>query len=524
MKQSIINISCLLLLLVSIVSCSKKIEDDYVDPDKSTTGYISKLFTDMLMNDRVRPTYWDYATFVTGVTAKYSQFLGITIGSQMYVPSIGYNQDRWNSYYTNGIVNQYRELQKNFNNLTAVQQQEQYVYLQIAKVIYYDQTAQMVDLWGDIPFTEAGLLNLTNTMTNPKFDDASAIYDSIIGGLKTLNTYFASATLSSTAKKSLSTQDILLGGDLTKWRKYTNSLRLRLLMRISNAKETVAKAAVTEMLNDPTNYPMVDDNASDILLNMNPSVTAFSSEGMKDGLSDGATSSGPIAPKYLIEDIMVANNDPRTDVFWNPGVDGYKGLPAAATATDQENLIAKRKVATLDSGTFIMNRNVPGVLFTAAEVSFLKAEAYERWGLGTAQTAYETGIRQSIAFYYNINQSAAFSGYSKAPVASPSGATVDAYIAGSGVAYTGSTSEKLQKIGIQKWLNYFILQAGQAWAEIRRTGYPALTFANDPSFSSALQPPVRLLYPATEKSYNATNYSAVASKDTRDTKIFWDVN
>ncbi|HEY4784571.1 MAG TPA: SusD/RagB family nutrient-binding outer membrane lipoprotein, partial [Bacteroidales bacterium] len=293
---------------------------------------------------------------------------------------------------------------------------------------------------------------------------------------------------------------------------------------ISNVKETSAQAAVTEMLNDPTTYPLVDDNTNDILLNMNPPVTAFSSEGMRDGLSDGATSSGPIAPKYLMEDVMVANNDPRIEVFWNPGVDGYKGLPIDINTTDQESLISNHKVATVDSGTFVMNRNVPGVLVTAAEVSFLKAEAYERWGLGNAQTAYEAGIRQSIAFYYSINQAAVFSGYSKASVPTPSSSTVDAYIAGAGIAYTGTSAEKLQKIGIQKWINYFILQAGQAWAEIRRTGYPVLTFANDPSFTSALQPPKRLLYPTTEKTYNATNYAKVSSKDTRDAKVFWEVN
>ncbi|MDP4209044.1 MAG: SusD/RagB family nutrient-binding outer membrane lipoprotein [Bacteroidota bacterium] len=524
MKKLFIQASCFLLLLASISSCSKKIEDDYINPDNSTTGYVGKLFTYMLMNDRIRPTYWDYATFVTGVTGKYSQFIGVTTKAQMYVPSIGYNLDRWNSYYTSGIVNQYREIQKNFNTLASTQQAEQIIYLQLAKVIYYDQTAQIVDLWGDIPFSEAGSLNSTNSLSYAKFDDASAIYDTIIGGLKKINTFLASATLSNATKTDLSKQDILLNGDLTKWRRYVNSLRLRLLMRISNVNESVAKTEVTAMLNDPATYPLVDANTNNILLNMNPSVTSFSSEGLQAGITDGATSDGPIATEYMLNTVMVANSDPRTDVFWNPGVDGYKGLSSTLTTTEQENLIAKGKLATIDSGTFVMNRNVPGVLVTAAEVSFLKAEAYERWSLGTAQTAYEAGIRQSISFYYSLNQAAVFSGYTKASVATPATASIDAYIAGSGIAYSGTTAVKLQKIGTQKWLNFFILQAGQAWAEVRRTGYPSLTFINDPSFSSALQPPVRLLYPTTEKSYNAANYAKVAAKDTRDTKIFWDVN
>ncbi|MDP4187012.1 MAG: SusD/RagB family nutrient-binding outer membrane lipoprotein [Bacteroidota bacterium] len=522
MKSLIIKICCLLTLFTGIIACQSKIDDNYTDPEKTTSGDIGKLFTYMLYNDRVRPTYWDYATFVTGVTGKYSQLLGIVTGNKMYEPSTGYNQDRWNSYYTSGIMNQYREIQKNYNKLTDDQKKEQLIFVQLAKIVLDDQTAQMVDLWGDIPFTEAGQLNATNTLINGKFDDAATIYNTLISDLKDINTFLSTATLTTAVRQSLTTQDILLKGDLTSWRRYANSLRLRLLMRISNVIENTAKTEITAMLNNTSDYPMVENIAEDILLNMNP--TAFSSEGMRDGLTDGATSSGPIAPTYMLETVMVTNNDPRIPVFWDPGTNGYVGLSTTLTSSQQENLIANRQVATIDTATFIQNYNVPGVLFTAAEVSFLKAEAYERWGLGTAQTAYETGIRQSIEFYYNLNQSAIFVGFSRKPLSTPSDSTVNAFIAGTGIAYTGTPTEKLHKIWTQKWLNFFILQAGQAWAEVRRTDYPLLPFAIDASISNAQQPPHRLLYPDTEKSYNTANYSKVQSHDTRDYKIFWDLN
>lgn len=521
MKRNILKLSLIFATLTSMLSCVDKIDQDYTNPDTSTQGYMGNLFTYMLMNNRILPSYWDYATFVTGVTAKYSQFIGIGITSKMYVPSTDYNEDRWKSYYTGGIVNQYREIEKTYDGLTTSKQAEQGIYLQLAKIVYYDQTAQIVDLWGDIPFTEAGSLNSTSTLTKAKFDDAETIYTTIIDGLKTINTYLDTVSVSSSISTSLATQDILLGGDLSQWRKYANSLRLRLLMRISNVNESYAKEEVTEMLNDETSYPLVDSNDENILLSVNASSSNFNSSGLQSGLTDGATSNGPIAPAYLLEDVMVANNDPRTPVFWNKSKNGYVGLPVGSTTTTAESMYSNNLVSTIDSATFVMNRNVPGVIFTAAEVSFLKAEAYERWSLGTASTAYETGINQSIAFYFDLNSSAQYSGYTATAETAPTTSAIASFIAESDIAYTGTTTEKLAKIYTQKWLNFFILQAGQAWAEYRRTGYPALTFTNDPSYSDALQPPTRLLYPATETSYNATNYAAVASSDTRDTKIFW---
>ncbi len=532
MKQLIINISYILSLLIGFTSCSKMIEDDYINPDKITTAEIDKLFTRMMLNDYIKPTYWDYATFVTGVTAKYSQFIGIMVGTDMYQPSGSYNQDRWKGFYTNGIMNQYRDMEKTYNNLSPISKAEKYVYLQVAKVVLYDQAAQLVDLWGDIPFTEAGMLNLTNTLINAKFDDASEIYYSIIDSLDALNTYFSTASISGPVQSSLSKQDILLNGNLTLWRKYANSLRLRLLMRTSYYNETIAQTEVTEMLNNPNTYPLVDNNLENILLQMNPGGEDLYSEGLRAGLTDRATSGGAIAPYYMLNEVMVANNDPRVEVLWDPGDSAifyfgqeYLGLKHDTTVTAAQYMWSHDYLATYDSSTFILNWNVPGVLLAASEVSFLKAEAYERWSLGTAQDAYETGIRQSIEFYYDINQSAYLNpnyNYSRAPLNSPSEGSILAYLAEAGIAYSGTESERLQKIWTQKWLNFFILQAGQAWAEVRRTGYPQIPFASDPSNGDL--PPMRLLYPDTEKSYNTANYDNVRSADTRDNEIFWDVD
>ncbi|HLK28700.1 MAG TPA: SusD/RagB family nutrient-binding outer membrane lipoprotein [Puia sp.] len=522
MKKNIFYLAVFCSSLLIINSCKKKLSDDYLNPESTTTASVDKLFTTMLTNPRIHPTYYDYATFVTGVTAKYSQMIGIVTDRQMYVPSPSYSGSRWSDYYAGGIVNQYFEMLKNYNKIPESQQGDHYIFMQLAKIIYYDQTAQIIDLWGDIPFSEAGSLDASNTLVYPKYEDAASIYDTLINGLKDLNNYLSSATLSSAAQNSLKLQDILLNGDLNAWRLYVNSLRLRLLMRISNVNETFAKTEITAMLNDPATFPVVDDNSKNILLRMKPST--FISD-IHNGLADGASSSGPYAPSYLLDTVMVGNNDPRTDVFWDKGSanSNYQGLSPFTSSSDQSTEIQQGKISTFDSATFMYNYNVPGVLFTAAETSFLRAEAYERWGLGDAQTEYENGIKQSIAFYYSINQSSVLSSGSWNSLATPNSASIMAYISGSNIAYSGTQDQKLSKIATQKWINFFVLQAGQAWAEMRRTKYPKLNFAEDAAYPTAMLPPSRLLYPEEESVYNTANYNAVKSKDTRDTKIFWDV-
>ncbi|HSC36915.1 MAG TPA: SusD/RagB family nutrient-binding outer membrane lipoprotein, partial [Chitinophagaceae bacterium] len=214
MKRILIYTGCFLFFAGTITSCKKKLEDDYLNPETTTSAALGKLFTGMLTNRRIHPTYWDYATFVTGVPSQFSMIQGMITDKQMYVPSVKYNGDRWSDYYAGnphsdanidgaGIVSQYREMQKNYNKLPAAGQADQYVFLQLAKTVYYDQTAQMIDLWGDIPFSEAGSLDASNTLAYGKYDDAAAVYDTLIAGLKDLNTWLSGAILSTAAASSL---------------------------------------------------------------------------------------------------------------------------------------------------------------------------------------------------------------------------------------------------------------------------------------------------------------------------------
>lgn len=524
MKKLLINAALLVLLAGSFSSCKKKIDEDYQNPELTTTGNIGKLFAGMFFNKRIHPSYWDYYTILQSYSGAFSGIVPAVQSSTMYVTTSSYTDGKWTDFYNGstgtdynyngpGILNNYREMQTTYSSLTAKEQSEQDIYMNLAKVIVADQAAQMVDMWGDIPFSKANSLNTsTRNIEYAAYDDAAALYDTLIANLDAVNTYLTTATVVATETGNLKLYDRIYNGDLNMWRRYANSLRLRLLMRISNVDEAKAKAAVTTMLNNPTTYPLISANSQDALVWESPTTL------VSDLL--GAFTSFPYAPQYLLETVMVGNNDPRTKVMFDPdSVNGYKGFPYNGTSNDY----SVGGYASYDSATFFYNYNLPGVLFTAAEASFLQAEAYERWGLGSAVTAYNDGLDLSVEYFYMLNTKAVNrSNLYKWNTLKVSTDTVTLWKAANAVAYTGTTTQKLEKIYTQKWVNFFIMQANQAWAEYRRTGYPAIQLP----VSAGIQanPPVRFLYPSNEALYNTANYNAVKSKDTRDNKIFWDVN
>jgi hypothetical protein len=82
-------------------------------------------------------------------------------------------------------------------------------------------------------------------------------------------------------------------------------------------------------------------------------------------------------------------------------------------------------------------------------------------------------------------------------------------------------TNKIEAIGVQKWLNYGILQPAQAWTEIRRTGYPQITFPDEQAAQIVKQAPNRFRYPKSEVDLNTDNYNAFKAKDNWTDKMFW---
>jgi Starch-binding associating with outer membrane len=285
-------------------------------------------------------------------------------------------------------------------------------------------------------------------------------------------------------------------------------------MRLSEVAPSRAQAIVQEILADPATYPLVETNAQNVAWYMDPTWT-FDHNSL--GNRSRATSELPDkawAPKVML-DMMVASNDPRLPIVFDPVVDSvlrYAGLPSSPDS--QRAPIDRQHFSRLDSLMFSRNDNFPGYVMTAAEVEFLKAEAYMRgWPAGVAKTAYDSALGLSVALYY-----ATYNRNSKAtPVTPPSPAVVSTFINDSLVAYNAT----LARIATQKWIHLGIVQPYEAWAELRRTDYPVLP--PDRLGGRLLERTVRIVYPSSEITSNGQSYEAVRAKDTPTTRVWWDV-
>lgn len=531
MKKIFINMGFFFAGLILFNSCKKSLDDTYFNPEKSETATVQALFTGMLNNDRVAQKYWNVRTFLGTMTGIYTQTAFVSNGRTIYQQNDGYSQQYWDDFYTtggngSGSMAVFRTMERVYNSLSPEEQASQQVFMFAGKVALIEQAAKMVDLWGDIPYSTAGSLNSSGIIVKPKYDEQTALYASFIKDLADAATFFKGAT----SNPQFAKNDILLKGNVAMWRKYANSLRLRLLMHTSMVDETNARTAVMAMLNDPANYPLID---GDMIGAYNPESSDVLLQPMtnnQDNLNSAYTEGVYYAPDFMLNTAMKPNSDPRIPLFfdkfgesvnnvWVPNT-SYAAMPITFTSEEQTEQF--RKYATIDSGVFLQNIKLPGFVITSSEVNLLKAEAQERWGnSATAKVAYDAALRQSITFYsYCKNVSTV-----KTSDLVPETVEVDAFVNTSGAAYnlSGSQTDRLHQIYLQKYIHLGFLQSIEGWTELRRTDYPVLTFPSTGKLAGFETPPNRLIYPSGESALNKENWQAVSAKDTRMTKIFWDV-
>lgn len=525
MKKTFSILTMAVLLISS--SCQKSdFADAYKDPSKIAQSTVEKQFAGYMNAtlQPVLPSYWNYFVVLRTTLQYYNQAVGWVNASGQYVPGAAAINDRWNNFY--GSLAQYRELEKIYNALSADDQKNYRVFMLAAKIYFYDQTQKVVDLHGDIPFSKAGMLS-TNSGDYMKsfapYDGAEKIYTTMLDELKTVADELATINVNAGILVGFKNQDIVNKGDVMKWRKYCNSLRIRMLVRAGESTAFSARAAseITAIASNPTAYPVIASNADNVEIKVLDLNTPLNSNGFRTGLEDW---NGNMASKPMIEH-MKTNTDPRLRVVFEPGLNAagvYEGVDPTAASSVQDALIAGGKIAMYNRTTLSRNQYFPGVLMNAAEVSFLVAEALTRAGNNAAaKTAYEKGIAESVNQYYAFR---ALSKDATAPaIAALNPTEITAYLAKPGVAWDNATTpaQRLQLIMAQKWLHMNVVQPVELWSEVRRLD-PNLTFWVDASVAQS-KPPVRWLYPGGEQIYNKENYAAVSGKDNLTTKIFWDI-
>jgi len=509
-------------------ACKKSdFSDSYADPSKISSTTVSKQFAGFLKSntDYVVPSYWNYFVVLRITLNRYVQATGWENSANQYVPGASAVSDRWNNYYD--FLAQYRELQKVYSQMSEEDQAANRIYMIAATIYFYDHSEKVVDLHGSIPWSTAGMLSTNGgdySSSYASYDGAADIYTKMLDDLKGFADELNSITVPTGIQTVFQNQDLVNGGDLTLWKKYCNSLRLRMLTRVSDASAFQSRATteIGDIVSSPSTYPLISSNDDNIQIDVYNLSSAINSTGFQTGLEDW---NGNIAGKKMI-DHMNTNADPRLRAMFQPGDSAhgvYIGLDPLMLASDQDVLINNSTLAIYNRSTISRNDYFPGELMNAAEVSFLLSEYYLKAGNdASAKTSYENGIKQSIAYYYwlrtlsNDNSSGDLTPATDAETAN--------YIAAPGINWDAATTAdaKLNLIATQKWIHFSVIQPVESWAETRRLDMPQFSFQVDNANAQTL-PPYRFIIPASELTYNTANYQSVQSEDKLTNKIFWDV-
>jgi len=422
-------------------------------------------------------------------------------------------------------------------------------YVAIAKIMKAFYMQYIVDLYGDAPYSEAfkGQDNLT-----PKYDNDVDIYKALIAGLEEANALIDGANPDALPADS----DVVFKGDMDKWKKFSNTIKLRMLIRMSNVTgelatyrdaklQTLASADFIDPMSTPsTSSPFAgtEDNVT-----VNPGYTASNDDQMNPYILNWArNASGTAVQNYSVvvvsehfansmEGNLILNDsnyskftniiDPRKNRLFTSVTGGvrYNGTPysglkgvrqgavpgqpgAPTTSTNTSKLAANNFSggAAITTWTQVIDQNNlrGGVLMSVAESQFLQAEAALRWPAiftFSAENKFKEGIRASAIWIGTptVNNS-----------------TWNTYMTNistrSGLGWVGTNTQKLEAIMTQKWIALTNVNPTEMFIEYNRTGYPWTPLA-----VTAQRPnkPYRLVYPFTEYGANAANVPNITGAD-----------
>ena len=353
----------------------------------------------------------------------------------------------------------------------------------------------LTDAYGDIPYSEA-LKSVDETILQPKYDTQEAIYTDLLNELKT-----AAAQLdNSSSKLSFGNADLWLKGNVDAWRRFANSLRLRMAMRIRYANPTLAAQHINEVITQP----LITSNAQNITL---ATLNDGNSANVSGFYTRNLTQPNNMLVSFTLTDNLKRLSDPRLSILARPAnspIAGYRGVPL------QLGVLAGDRYAT-DSvarmATSFLQQVYTIVLMNAAEVSFLRAEAaLANITNEDEQTLFEEGIRLAMT-QYNV-----------------AAGDIDTYLASPSGELAGTDEEKLEQIIVQKWLGIYY-NTYEAWSEFRRTGYPRIWTGAELGDTEG-NIPRRLTYPVAESLRNETNVNEAISRltggNTMMSRIWWD--
>lgn len=477
MKKNILYSLISLSFLLS--SCSKELDEVNINPNATENAQPDYLLTAAIKN--TTDAYW-------GTTNNMNSSL---LFSQHWAKVQYTEEDRFiysNSSFTSLWSTLYAQSITGFNKIIEIGNTTSNPnYRGVALTLRSWSFLLLTDAYGDIPYSQAGKLKEYIT---PVYDKQKDVYFGLLDDLK------AAKTALDPNGKAIA-GDIIYSGNITRWKKFANSLRLRIALRIADKEPAKAKQVLDDIKGDGDLFISDNTDIAQLIYQISPQQNPVSAQ--FDTRDDYRIS------KTII-DKLFALNDPRLPVYASKTQTAtpqeYVGLPNGLTNSEASNLGFAR---TSKPGAYFLTPQSPAVIFSYAELLFDRAEAAAR-GLTTENAAdlFKQGVMASLKQF------------------SVGDAAIATYLAQTSVQYDASNYKK--SIGVQKWIALFG-QGLEAWAEQRRLDYPQLTASVNTVLNGQI--PVRFIYPGTEQSLNGQSYrNAVASQgaDLLTTKLWFDVN
>jgi hypothetical protein len=395
----------------------------------------------------------------------------------------------WNAIYINAL----------FNLNKIIEMDESPNQVAVAMILRAQQYQIATDLWGDIPFTEAlkgDKLPADGGTSTPAYDKQSDIYAALLKDLKD-----AAAMLDASKPVFVpANHDQIYLSDVAKWKKFANSLRLRVAMRLSEVDPGRAQSEFQDALGGGVFTSNADNAVVRYTTDANTRHPVYTNAltrddyAMSKSLVDAMTNGDATGRAF-------AQHDPRLSIFATQTVadTAYRGHQ---NGLRDNHGISFGTLSRIGDRWRKSGGAGDAVIMSYAEVLFLQAEAAARgWG-GDATALSNDAISASMT-YYGIEQ-----------------AEVDAYLtAHPEWALDAAGSTPLRQIGIQKWIALF-MNGPEAFTEWRRTGYPELKAG--PDAGNGGQIIRRLIYPSSEQSYNMENLTK--AKDSQGLQSFADMN
>lgn len=459
-----------------LLGCSKGI-NDFGDinqnPNATRTPNTSALLTRVLADISVNV----FGAAINTTGGLYCQYLSET----QYTETSRYAtlNANWDGFYAGNIY----DLQNiiNINSDPATMQvagltgsnNNQIATARILKAYYF---MVLTDAYGDIPYFGA-----LKKSSNVAYDKQEAVYADLIKELKaSVNQFDAGLTVRG---------DILYNGNITKWKKFANSLIAMISLRMSKANPTLGKTEFAAAIA----AGVIDANADNAAIVypggnfLNPIYNLYAQLQRFD-----------LAVSKTMTDKLSGLSDPRISFYGS----NSKGFPYGLTRNDAiawQN--ANPSFAWLYAFTSTP-QTMPMYIITAGQIFLARAEAAKLgWTTESATTMYNNGVTAEMN-RWGVTSATAIASY----LAQPS------------VALDGSAADNA-KIGEQRWLSHFP-DGNQGWSEWRRTGFPILAPA-----PGTTQIPRRIPYGQNEALFNSANFATAAAlfnNNSKDAKVWWD--